>query len=154
MCIEDALPAAAAELDDVPPVAFRGSSFRENFELPHRLPFGGYFFAQFPAVLSFAIERLRHRGRPTYFAEKQHLHLKVAAVIGHAQSVPHPDFTRRLCGLSVRQDSAQFARSFRQRTRLEKSRRPQLRIHSYSYAGHNFYCATRPIARAGIEDQK
>src|ERR1700751_303397 len=104
---------SAPKTNDVQPIAFRRPPFWKSFELPHRLPFSGYFFAQFAAFLSFAVECLRHGSRP-------------------------PGFARRLGGLPVREDSSQFARPFRQGTRLEKSCRPQPRIHPY--AGHNFYC--------------
>ena len=68
------------------PVALRRPAFRQSFELAHRLPFGCHFLAQFPALLSFAIKRVRHRGRTAHFAEKQDLDFKIAAVIGYAQS--------------------------------------------------------------------
>src|ERR1700751_3965216 len=118
---------SAPKTNDVQPIAFRRPPFWKSFELPHRLPFSGYFFAQFAAFLSFAVECLRHGSRSPHFAEKQYLHLKIAAVIGDAQPIAHPDFTRRLGGLPVREDSSQFARPFRQGTRLEKSCRPQPR---------------------------
>lgn len=116
---------SAAELDDVPPVAFRRAALRQDFEFAQRFPFCGRHLAKFSALVSFAVESLRHCRRTAHFAEQQNFYLKLAALIGHAQPVADPDFARRLGRLPIREHSAEFAGSFRQRPRLEKSRRPQ-----------------------------
>ena len=62
--------------------------FRQDFELAHRSSFRGHLLALFPALRSFAVERLRRRGRAPHRTQKQNVHLKVAAVVGHAQLNP------------------------------------------------------------------
>src|SRR6266567_2189351 len=126
--------AATPELDDMAPVAFGRTPFRQYFEFAHRLPLGGHLLPKGAALFCFAIERLRYRGRPAHLTEEQDLDLKIATLIGHAQPVSNSDFPGCLSNLPVREYPAQFTRSFRQWTRLEKSRGPQPDVHPH--AGH------------------
>jgi hypothetical protein len=81
---------------------FDGRPSGSDLELAHGFPFRRHLLAQFPALIAFTVKRLRHRRRTAHFAEQQHFHLKLAALVGHAQSVAYPHFARRLGGLPVR----------------------------------------------------
>jgi hypothetical protein len=92
---------SAPELDDVSPVALRWPAGGQYFEFPHRLPFDCGFLAEFMALLALAVERLSHSGGTACLAKQQHFHLKVSALIGHAQPIPNADFACRLGNLPV-----------------------------------------------------
>jgi hypothetical protein len=92
---------SAPELDDVSPVALRWPACGQYFEFPHRLPFACGFLTEFMAFLALAVERLSHSSGTAYLAKQQHFHLKVSALIGHAQPIPNPDFACRLGNLPV-----------------------------------------------------
>src|ERR1700733_14965703 len=87
--------------------------------------------AQLAARFGFTVQRLRNSSGPAYFAEHQHLYLKVSALVLHTQHVAGVNFTRRLRKLSIGSNPAQIARLCSQRASLEESRRPQPLIHPY-----------------------
>lgn len=126
---------SAAKLNDFAAIAFRWSAFRQRREILHRFSLVRQFLPQFTAGLRLAIKPLGNRSRTTHFTQQQNLHLKVAAFGCHSQQVADADLTRRLGRLPVRLDPAEFASTFCQRTRLEKSGGPEPYIDSY--AGHN-----------------
>src|SRR5271165_4915247 len=66
-----------------PAIALRWFACTQQFEAWHRLPFFRQLLAHSAAGLSFPVQRLRHRRRAPYVAQKQHLHLKVAALVLH-----------------------------------------------------------------------
>src|SRR5262249_43953090 len=65
-------------------------------------------------------------------------------VVLDLQQVAHVDFARGFGGLAVRLDSAEFARSRGQRTRLEEPRRPQPLVDSNAPGLHRFTVAPGP----------
>jgi hypothetical protein len=108
--------------------------FAWQFENRQRLALLGHLPPQFLARLSLPVQRLRDRGRPAHFAQRQNLHMKFAAIVFHPQHIADAHVASRLGRLSVGFDPAKFARPRRERTRLEKARRPQPLVDSY--AGH------------------
>src|SRR5207237_7019879 len=98
---------SSPELDDSSPIAFRGSSGSQLFELVHCLAFGSNFQAQFPAGFGFTVTRLRHRCRAAHFAEQQNFNLEFAAGVCHLQQVAYADLARTLDRLSIANDSGQ-----------------------------------------------
>jgi hypothetical protein len=123
---------SSAELDDSPPVALRRPALRKGFELPHGSALVGELLAQFPARVRFAIEGLRHRRGTARFAYKQDLNLEIATFIRDLQHVADVNVACRLGDLSIRFDPAQLTGSLRERTCLEKSRRPEPGIDAYA----------------------
>jgi hypothetical protein len=72
---------SSAEAIDHTPVLLGWLAFAESLEDGHQFAFFGHLGAQILALLSFAIERLRHRGGTAHFTERQNLHVKFAAVV-------------------------------------------------------------------------
>jgi len=120
-----------AELDDLAAVTFRWPSGWHGFKLHRRFALGCRFQARFLAFFGLAIKRLRHRCWPAYFAEQQHVHVKVAAIVGDPQLVAHADFARRFRGLTIGLNPAQLTGSRRQSASLEEERRPKPFIDSH-----------------------
>ena len=100
--------ASAAKLDDPTTVAFRWPACGQLFKLAHCFALGCHFQAQFAARLGLAVESLRNRGGTADIAEKQNLHLKVAAIVLHLQQVADSNLARSLGLLSVSFNSAEF----------------------------------------------
>ncbi len=62
--------------------------FRQDFELAHRSSFRGHLLALFPALRSFAVERLRRRGRAPHRTQKRERPLESRRRRWHAQLNP------------------------------------------------------------------
>ncbi len=114
------------------PVAFGRLPFRNRLELRHGFAFFSEFAAEFAAFLGLAIEGLRHGGRSADFAEEQDLDLEFAAFVFHLKLVAEADVFRRLGGLAVRGDSAEFTGFGRESAGLEESGRPEPLVHSHA----------------------
>src|ERR1051326_5428597 len=128
--------APAPELDNFPAIAFGRPPGWYGLELAHRFALLCRLQAQRAAFFRLAIERLGHRCRAAHLAEQQDLHMEVAAVIRYPQHVSHPDFTRRLGGLPVRLDPAQFAGPGGPPARFEESCGPKPLV--YPHGAHAF----------------
>lgn len=103
--------APASELDDLSAIAFRWSASGQLFELLHRPALGRHFQTQFVAGLSLAVKRLGHRSRAARFAQQEDFYLEIAARIGHPQHVSNLNLARRLGGLAIGLNSAEFTGS-------------------------------------------
>ena len=100
--------ASAAKLNDPTTVAFRWPACGQLFKLAHCFALGCHFQAQFAARLGLTVEGLRNRGGTADIAEKKNLHLKVTALVGHAQLVSDADLASGLGGLAIPLNPAQF----------------------------------------------
>src|ERR1022692_4433727 len=126
---------STAEPADFPAIAFRWLAFPGGVVMRHRLALFRQLQPQFPARLRLAVERPRHRRRSAHRTESQDLHLKIAAVVLHAQEIAGADLARRFGRLSVGLNPAEFTRPRGQRAGLEESGGPEPLIHSH--AGHD-----------------
>src|SRR5215510_575216 len=107
--IVDSCSCSTAKLDDPAAITRGRPTRRQFFELPHCATLRRNPGAQFTAGLCLTVERLRHRSRASYVANKQNFHFKIAAIIGHAQPISRADVASRFDRLSVGLHSTQLA---------------------------------------------
>ena len=137
------------ELNNPPPVPFRRTALRQNFELPRSLSFSRDFQPHLLARLSLAVERLRHRCRTSLITQAQYLDFKIAAIIRYLQRVANSHFASSLSHLSIRHNPPQVTCLFRKRPRLEESRCPQPGIDPQTvHSAIPLSLAIRPIPKS------
>src|SRR5262249_47538725 len=89
-------------------------------------------------------------GRAAHLAQQQDFHMKVAAVVDHAQHVAGVDLACRLSGLPVGLNPAQLTSTLGQGTRLEEAGGPKPLVDTHG--GHEGYSPTRNICPASVGD--
>src|SRR5208337_380641 len=122
---------STAKTVDSASIAFGWLAFVQSFDARHGFALFGQLEAQLAAGVGLAIERAGHRGRAADFAQGQNLHLKIAAIVLHLEQVADADVTRRLDGLSVGMNPAEFAGPRGEGSRLEESGGPQPFVNSH-----------------------
>ena len=102
-----------------------------RFTVPQADPYLLPMAALLTAGLRLTVKRLCHGSGAAHFAEKQDFYLKVAALVCYSQHVSNADFARRLGGLPVELNSAEFTGSGCQYSGFEESGGPKPFVHSY-----------------------
>ncbi len=102
----------------------------ERFEMRHRFALFGRLQPRLPARLGFDVQRLRDRRRAPQIAEKQNLHLEVAALSLDVQDVAGADLVRGFGLPSIALDPRKLTGPRSERARLEESGGPEPLVHS------------------------
>ena len=103
---------SSPELNDSVAVALGWPGGRQDLPFTGSSAFGGGFGAGFFAGLGLAIKFLGFRCGAADIAESEYFDFEVATIIADAQDISDAYFSRGLCKLIVRFDSAQVARLF------------------------------------------
>src|SRR5690349_5241312 len=116
---------------EIAAIAFGRLAFPERLKVRHRFTLLRQFQPRLPALVGFPIEHLCHRGRTTHFAQAEHLHLKITAVVLHLQQVANSNLARSFSRLSVGVNSAEFTGAAGERARLEEPGGPKPLVYSH-----------------------
>ena len=130
---------AAAEPCQVPAVAFRWLPFQHPVQMRHRFSLFREPLPSFAAAVGLAVERLRDRRGTAHAAKDQNLDVEFAGIGFYTQHIANVHLARRLDGMVVALDSAEFAGASSNSAGLEESRRPKPFVDSEALTcGHQF----------------